>query len=185
MFLIVGLGNPGEKYSKNRHNIGFMAIDEIAEHFGFDNFSDKFDGSYCKGEIAGEKVFLLKPQTMMNNSGISAQKLANFYKVPIENVICIYDDLDVEFGKVKIKQAGGDGGHNGIKSLDSHLGKNYWRLRFGISHPGHKDKVNKYVLSDFTKAELAEIPFMLKNIAENFDLIIKGDRELFLTRYYL
>lgn len=185
MYLFIGLGNPDSKYEKNRHNVGFMAIDKIAEHLGVNNFENKFDGQFARTEVAGRRVFLLKPQTFMNKSGISVAKLKNFYKIPLENIFVIYDELDLELAKVKIKQGGGAGGHNGIKSIDAHISKNYWRVRFGIDHPGQKSMVSSYVLSDFTNGEKAEIEPKLADIAENVELLIKGEREKFLTKYYL
>jgi PTH1 family peptidyl-tRNA hydrolase len=188
MFLFVGLGNPESKYAGNRHNVGFMAIDEIARQLGVAKYASNFDGQFARTEIAGRRVFLLKPQTFMNKSGISVAKLRNFYKIPVENIFVFYDELDLESGKVKIKQAGGDGGHNGIKSIDAHIGKNYWRVRFGIDHPrsfgGNKDMVTSYVLSDFTNGERKEVDEKLTRLAENAELLVKGERELFLTKYY-
>ena len=184
MYLFVGLGNPGSKYQNHRHNLGFMAIDEIAQRHEFPEFQEKFDGLMSRGGIGGHRVFLFKPQNFMNKSGIATTKLVNFYKILRENIFVIYDELDLEFAKIKIKQGGGDGGHNGIKSLDQHIGKNYWRVRFGIGHPGHKDKVNSYVLNDFPKNELEDLPSYLTRLAANTELLIKGERELFLTRYF-
>lgn len=184
MYLFVGLGNPGTKHENNRHNVGFMAIDAIAKRFDFPDFTEKYDGQLSKAEIAGEKVILLKPQTFMNLSGSSVSRLANFYKIAINNVFVIYDELDLELGKVKIKQAGGDGGHNGIKSIDSLFGKNYWRVRYGIDHPGMKDMVSSYVLSNFINKELLQVEKDLKTIAENLEMLINGERELFLTKYF-
>ena len=184
MYLFVGLGNPGSKYENNRHNVGFMFIDHLAKKLEAPEFSEKFDSLHCRTEIAGKRVFLQKPQTFMNKSGVAVSKLANFYKIPLNNIFVFYDELDLEFAKIKIKQAGGDGGHNGIKSIDSLVGKNYWRLRFGIDHPGHKDKVNSYVLSDFKQNELDDLPSYFERLAANADLLIKGERELFLTRYF-
>jgi len=184
MYAIIGLGNPDNKYAKNRHNLGFMAIDELARKYEAPAYENKFDGQFTRIEIGGRRVFLLKPMTYMNNSGIAVAKLRNFYKVAVEDIFVIYDELDLVLGKVKIKQAGGDGGHNGIKSLDSHIGKNYWRIRFGIDHPGYKDMVTSYVLSDFTNGERKEVDTRLESIAKNAELLIKGDRELFLTKFY-
>ena len=185
MYLFVGLGNPGSKYENNRHNVGFMFIDHLAKKLEAPQFSEKFDSLHCRTEIAGKRVFLQKPQTFMNKSGVAVSKLANFYKIPVENIFVIYDELDLEFAKIKIKQAGGHGGHNGVKSIDSLNGKNYWRIRFGIDHPGRKEMVNSHVLSDFPKNELEDLPSYFETMANNMDLLIKGDREKFLTGYYL
>jgi len=184
MYAIIGLGNPDKKYEGNRHNLGFMAIDALARKFEVPAFENKFDSHFARTEIAGRRVFLLKPQTFMNNSGIAVAKLRNFFKVPVENIFVIYDELDLALGKVRIKQGGGDGGHNGIKSLDAHIGKNYWRVRFGIDHPGHKDMVTSYVLSDFTNGEKREVEVGLEKLVGNLELLIKGERELFLTKYF-
>ena len=185
MYLFIGLGNPEEKYAGNRHNVGFMAIDALAARLGAGAWENKFDGQMVRTEIDGRRVFLLKPQTFMNKSGISVAKLKNFYKIPTENIFVIYDELDLELTKLRVKQGGGDGGHNGIKSIDAHIGKNYWRVRFGIDHPGIKSMVSSYVLSDFTNSERKEIEPKLERIAENAQLLIKGEREKFLTDYYL
>lgn len=178
--LLIGLGNPGAKYTHNRHNFGFMALDEIARKLNAPAWTEKYNGELSRlGNI-----YLFKPMTFMNNSGVPTSKLANFFKIPLNNIYVFYDELDVALGKVKIKQGGGDGGHNGIKSLDAHLGKDYWRIRLGINHPGHKDLVHNHVLSDFTPDENQTVEKCIKNIAENIDVLIKGDRNLFLTRYH-
>lgn len=184
MYLFVGLGNPGSKYEDNRHNVGFKFIDHLAEKLDAPQFSEKFDSLHCRTEISGKRVFLQKPQTFMNKSGVAVSKLANFYKIPLQNIFVIYDELDLEFAKIKIKQAGGSGGHNGIKSIDSLIGKNYWRIRFGIDHPGRKEMVSSYVLSDFPQNEQEDLPSYFERLASNMDLLIKGERELFLTRYF-
>ena len=183
-WVIVGLGNPGPEYARTRHNVGFDAIEEFASKHNIKLDRGKHKARIGTGQIDGVGVALVKPMTYMNNSGIAAAKLRNFYKVPVENIFVIYDELDLTLGKVKIKQAGGDGGHNGIKSLDAHIGKNFWRIRFGIDHPGHKDMVTSYVLSDFTNGERKEADARLESIAKNVELLIKGDRELFLTKFY-
>lgn len=181
MKLFIGLGNPGTKYELNRHNFGFMALDEIALHLKATGWTEKFGGLYAKTEGA----HLFKPMSFMNNSGIPAGQLASFFKIDIEDIYVFYDELDVELGKVKIKQGGGDGGHNGIKSLDAHMGKNYWRVRMGISHPGIKEMVHSHVLSDFNADEKKTAEKVAKTIAENADLLIKGESVLFLTKYAL
>ncbi len=183
MYLIVGLGNPGKEYSKNRHNIGFMTVDEIARDNHFPAFKSKFQGAYSEGRIANQKVMLLKPQTYMNESGQSVGKVAKFYKIPPSNIIVMYDELDIPFKRVKIKQGGGSGGHNGIKSIDAHLGnKDYWRVRMGIDHPGDKNRVSGYVLSDFSKAEQAELDDYIYAVVKYCDLLIEGNKDDFTTR---
>ncbi len=178
--LFIGLGNPGKKYASHRHNFGFMAIDEIARKLKAPAFSEKFGGELSRLD----NLYLFKPMEFMNNSGPPAAKIANFFKISLENIYVFHDELDVALGKIKIKQGGGDGGHNGIKSLDEHLGNNYWRVRLGINHPGHKDLVHSHVLSDFTKDEIPLAENSVKAIAKNVDVLIKGDQNLFLTRYH-
>jgi len=156
MLLWVGLGNPGEKYAGNRHNIGFMAIDEIATQHNFSPEKSKFQGLIREGLIhAGGtpvKILLLKPQTFMNESGRSVQKAMQFYKIPLQNVTVFHDELDLAPGKFRMKTGGGIAGHNGLRSIRQHVG-NFHRARLGIGHPGQKDKVHGYVLSDFAKSE--------------------------------
>lgn len=180
MKLFIGLGNPGKKYEHNRHNFGFMAIDAIARQLNAPKFLEKDGGVFTKTA----NVMLFKPLSFMNNSGIPASHVANFYKFNLADIYVFYDELDIELGKIKIKSGGGDGGHNGIKSLDAHMGKSYWRVRMGINHPGSKDLVHSHVLSDFTPEESKLAEKVTKTIADNIDLLIKGDRELFLTRYF-
>jgi len=175
MQLLVGLGNPEEKYRNNRHNIGFMAIDAIARRHSFPPFRQKFAGLISEGNIAGEKVLLLKPQTWMNNSGDSVQAVASFYKFEPEAITVIYDEIDLASGKVRIKRGGGNGGHNGLRSIDPQIGTNYRRVRLGVGHPGHKDLVMPHVLGDFSKAEMVWFAPLLDAIAENADLLVKGD----------
>lgn len=178
--LFIGLGNPGSKYQDNRHNLGFMAVDDIAHHLKAPEWTEKFGGEFTRiGDL-----YLFKPMGFMNNSGIAAAKIANFYKIPLENTYVFYDELDLALGKVKIKQGGGDGGHNGIKSLDSHLGKDYWRIRIGIGHPGHKDLVHSHVLNDFSEEEIPIAEKSTQILANNIEILLKGDINLFLTKYH-
>ncbi len=166
--VIVGLGNPDAKYAETRHNIGSTVVDGIARQYGVDNFNNKFDALYGKTTISGLEVALVKPMTYMNNSGIPTARFINFFKVDPSNVIVIHDDLDLTLGRIKLKKGGGHGGHNGLKSMDAHIGQNYYRLRFGISHPGDASKVHSHVLSNFTatEREMAEkaIQFILQNM---------------------
>jgi PTH1 family peptidyl-tRNA hydrolase len=180
MKLFIGLGNPGKKYEQNRHNFGFMAIDAIAKQLDAPDFIEKSSGLFAKTK----EVILFKPMTFMNNSGVPSSKVASFYKILPQDIYVFYDELDVALGKVKIKNGGGDGGHNGIKSLDEHISKAYWRVRLGINHPGHKDLVHGHVLSDFTPEERPLAEKVTKTIAKHIDLLIKGERELFLTRFF-
>ena len=166
MFLVVGLGNPGAEYAATRHNVGFMAADEIHRRYNFSAFRNKFDGLIAEGQIAGEKVYLLKPQTYMNLSGNSVVKAASFYKILPENIIGIHDDMDLPTNKIKAKLGGGSGGHNGLKSIDSCITPNYNRIRIGVGHPADKsgDNVINHVLSSFSKADQ-------KNIQDDIDIV--------------
>jgi PTH1 family peptidyl-tRNA hydrolase len=175
MQLIVGLGNPGEKYRLNRHNIGFLAIDEIARRHGYPSFREKFLGQIAEGEIGGERVLLLKPQTYMNSSGDSVQQVMKFYKLGLGDLTVIYDEIDLAPGKVRIKLGGGNGGHNGIRSIDPQVGKEYRRVRLGVGHPGDKDAVMHHVLGDFSKADREWLEPLLDALARNADLVVKGD----------
>ncbi len=153
MLLIVGLGNPGKKYAGNRHNIGFMAIDEIAKHHNFPPFKKKFQGQISEHVINGEKVILLKPETFMNESGKSVAEAVRLYKLALDQIIVFYDELDLIAGKLRLRTGGGLAGHNGLRSLKAHIGNEFRRARLGIGHPGHKDKVLGHVLKDFSKQD--------------------------------
>ena len=182
MHLIVGLGNPGDKYSRNRHNIGFLAVEEIAKRNGFPPFRDKFKGLVSEGTIGGEKVLILKPQTFMNSSGESVEAAAQFYKLTPADITVVYDELDLVPGKARIKRGGGNGGHNGLRSIDPRIGPDYRRVRLGIGHPGHKDRVMPWVLGDFGKADLVWLEPLLGALADNADLLIKGDDNTLMNR---
>ena len=176
MFLVVGLGNPGAEYAQTRHNIGFMAADEIHSRYNFSPYKNKFDGLLAEGNIDNVKTLLLKPQTFMNLSGNSVIKAANFYKIPPENIIVIHDDKDLALGKLKTKIGGSAGGHNGLKNIDSQIGQNYNRIRIGVGSPQehHTDTVN-FVLSRFSKAEMEILQERLDFIAKTInELINKG-----------
>ncbi|WP_417263289.1 aminoacyl-tRNA hydrolase [Celeribacter sp.] len=153
MKLFVGLGNPGAKYAHNRHNIGFMVLDRIAEDHGFGPWRAKFQAQVTEGRLGGDKVILLKPETFMNLSGQSVGEAMRFYKLTPADVVVFHDELDLAPGKVRVKSGGGHAGHNGLRSIHQHIGAEYDRVRLGIGHPGHKDRVAPYVLSDFAKAE--------------------------------
>lgn len=175
MIIIAGLGNPGAKYRDNRHNIGFMAVDAIHRRHSFAPWSKKFKAEIAEGEIAGEKVLLMKPQTFMNLSGESVGEAMRFYKLGPGDIVAVHDELDLLPGKVRIKIGGGHGGHNGLKSLDAHCGKDYRRLRLGIGHPGDKDRVHGHVLGDFAKADQVWLDPLLDAIADHADMLVKGD----------
>ncbi len=186
MFLLVGLGNPEKAYKNNRHNIGFMALDVLSNAYHFPAFKSKFQGHYTEGLIGQQKVGLLKPQTFMNESGRSVGSAAQFYKVSPEKIIVFHDELDLPPSKVKIKVGGGHAGHNGLRSLDAHLGtKDYKRVRMGIGHPkdrgGDKNDVSSYVLSDFSKSEQGWLEDVLYGIEKYTDLILDGRDDDFMT----
>ncbi len=185
MHLIVGLGNPGDKYSRNRHNIGFMAADAIASRHGFPNYREKYKGLIAEGSIGGERVLILKPQTYMNASGESVEAVAQFYKLGPADITVIYDELDLVPGKSRIKRGGGNGGHNGLRSIDPRIGPDYRRIRLGIGHPGHKDAVMPWVLGDFSKADRDWLDPLLSALADNAVLIVKGDDNTLMNRLAL
>jgi PTH1 family peptidyl-tRNA hydrolase len=181
MKLIVGLGNPGAKYARNRHNIGFMAVERIADRHRFTSWRRRFQGTTSDGEIAGEKVLLLRPETYMNESGRAVGEAVRFLKIEPADVIAIHDELDLAPGKLKIKAGGGNAGHNGLKSISAHIGNEYVRLRLGIGHPGHKDAVAGYVLHDFAKADADWLEPLLDAIAGSVDPLASGDLGRFQT----
>ena len=174
MLVLVGLGNPEAKYKLNRHNVGFMAIDRIVENYELGPYKTKFQSHIVTKKINSTPIIFSKPQTFMNLSGQSIGNILSFYKLKCENVIVIHDDLDLNIGIVKTKIGGGSGGHNGLKSLDSIIGKNYRRLRIGIGHPGDKNLVNNHVLGDFSKNENIILNEIIKNITFNLANILKN-----------
>lgn len=182
MRLFVGLGNPGQKYQHNRHNIGFMAMDEIVRRHNFSSWTKKFQGELSSGDIDGVKTLLLKPQTFMNLSGQSVQAAAAFYKIAPQDIVVFHDELDLAPGKLRVKKGGGAGGHNGLKSIDDHLGQDYWRVRMGIGHPGNKDMVSGYVLNDFAKADQEWLTALIETVSDLADLLAQGKAELFMTK---
>ncbi len=182
MKLIVGLGNPGAKYSRNRHNVGFRAVDEIQSRHGFIPWRERFQGWVSTGTINDEKVTLLKPQTYMNESGRSVGEAVRFFKIPLEDIVVFYDELDLAPGKVRVKTGGGSGGHNGIRSMDAHIGKDYQRVRIGIGHPGHKDRVSQYVLSDFAKADADWLEPLLEDIARAVPTLLNEGAPGFMNK---
>ena len=182
MLVIAGLGNPGPRYQANRHNIGFMAADAIARAHGFSGWSRKFRAEIAEGEIGDERVLLMKPQTFMNLSGEAVGEALRFYKLGPDALTVIYDELDLAPGKVRVKRGGGHGGHNGIKSLDAHVGKDYRRVRLGIGHPGVKELVHNHVLGDFAKADAAWRDPLLEAIGDHVGLLVAGDEAGFLNK---
>ena len=183
MRLVVGLGNPGPKYRNNRHNIGFMAADEIVRRHGLSAPRSKFQGDLSEGDIAGERVLVLKRATFMNESGRAVGEAVRFYKLAIDDVIVIYDEIDLAAEKIRVKQGGGHAGHNGLRSIDAHLGdKNYWRVRLGIGHPGDKSQVSNHVLGDFSKHDQAWVARELSAVADEFPLLLEGRVNDFMSR---
>ena len=185
MIIIAGLGNPGNQYAGNRHNIGFMAVDSLQRLPSFTPWSRKFKAEISEGEIAGEKILLMKPLTFMNLSGESVGEAMRFYKLTPGDIIAIHDELDLPAGRARIKTGGGHGGHNGLKSLDAHCGKEYRRLRLGIGHPGDKDRVNGHVLGDFAKADRPWLDPLLDAIADNAAMLVKGDDSQLMNKLAL
>ena len=185
MLLIAGLGNPGPKYARNRHNAGFMAADAIARRHSFSPWSKKFKGEIAEGMLGGEKTLLIKPQTFMNRSGDAVGEALRFYKLQPSELVVLYDELDLAPGKVRVKTGGGTGGHNGIRSIDAHCGKDYARVRLGIGHPGDKARVTGHVLGDFAKADHEWLDPLLEAIADNAGLLASNDPSTFMNRVAL
>lgn len=181
MILLVGLGNPGDKYARTRHNIGFMAVDEIADAQSFGPERSKHQGILREGTIGTEKVIALKPQTFMNESGRSVAAVMQFYKIHPDEVIVFHDELDLAPGKIRMKSGGGHAGHNGLRSIHAHIGEAYRRARLGIGHPGEKSKVSGYVLHDFAKADADWIGPLLASIGREATWLAKGDDQRFQT----
>tara|TARA_B100000315_G_scaffold209813_1_gene205764 strand:+ start:5605 stop:6210 length:606 start_codon:yes stop_codon:yes gene_type:complete len=185
MYLLVGLGNPGSDYAGNRHNIGFMAVDDIHRHYSFAPFRAKFQGEVADGTIAQEKVLILKPATFMNESGRSVAEATRFYKIEPENVIVLHDELDLAPGKIRAKKGGGLAGHNGLKSIAAHIGPEFHRVRIGIGHPGDKDRVTGHVLKDFSKSDQDWVTPLLDAMTVSIDKLIDGDDAGFATKVAL
>jgi peptidyl-tRNA hydrolase, PTH1 family len=171
----VGLGNPGPQYALHRHNVGFMVLDTLAEVHGFGPEQKKFQGWLREGRIGGSKVLLLKPATFMNESGRAVSEALRFYKLGTEALTVFHDELDLAPFKVRVKQGGGTAGHNGLRSIDQHLGADFRRVRLGIGHPGHKDRVTGHVLGNYAKAELDDLTDMLGAVAAEADWLVKAD----------
>lgn len=185
MLLFAGLGNPGAKYANHRHNVGFMAADAIARRHDFSPWSKKFQGQIAEGNLSGEKIILLKPQTFMNLSGQTVGEAMRFYKLDPSALTVFYDELDLAPGKVRVKVGGGNGGHNGIRSIDAHCDRNYRRVRIGIGHPGVKEMVSHHVLSDFANIDHEWLDPLLAAIGANADLLVKGDDNSFMNKLAL
>ncbi len=182
MQLIVGLGNPGRDYANNRHNIGFLAVDRIAARYGFPAPRSRYQSLVQEGTIDGAKVILLKPMTFMNDSGRAVGEAVRFYKMALDQVTVIYDEIDLVAGKVRVKRGGGSAGHNGIRSIDAHIGKDYRRVRLGVGHPGGKGAVHKHVLSDFAKADAGWVDDLLDAVAAATPTLLAGDEGDFMNQ---
>ena len=185
MLLFVGLGNPGSRYQRNRHNIGFMAVDEIARRHGFAPWRRRFQGETSEGALDGERVILLKPTTYMNDSGRAVQEAANFFKLGMSEVTVFQDELELPPGKVRVKVGGGIAGHNGLRSISSHIGNEYRRVRLGIGHPGVKELVHHHVLSDFAKADDAWVAALCEAVADNAALLAARQDASFANKVHL
>jgi peptidyl-tRNA hydrolase, PTH1 family len=184
MFLFVGLGNPGAHYAHHRHNIGFMAVDSIAQAYKAAPWRRKFNGDISEVLVEGEKVLLLKPLTFMNLSGQSVAEAQKFYKIDLKKIIVFHDELDLPFGTLRIKKGGGDAGHNGLRSVTAHCSADYRRVRLGIGHPGDKALVHQHVLSDFSKAQETVVEHLCKACAQHLPLLILGENSSFQNKVH-
>ena len=183
MLLLVGLGNPGPRHANNRHNIGFMAVDEMVRRHSFGPWRVRFQGQIAEAHIGAEKVMVLKPETYMNESGRAVGEAVRFYKLdPAEEIIVLHDEIDLAAGKVKVKLGGGAAGHNGLRSIDSYIGQDYRRVRLGVGHPGDKDLVHGYVLQDFRKEDAAWLEKLIDALAAELPRLIEGDDKGFMSR---
>ena len=185
MRLFVGLGNPGAKYAHNRHNIGFMAVDEIARRHGFSPWRRRFQGETAEGSLDGERVVLLRPMTFMNESGRAVQEAAGFFKLAAGEVTVFQDELELPAAKVRVKVGGGIAGHNGLRSISAHIGNDYRRVRLGIGHPGVKELVHGYVLSDFAKDERGWVEALCEAVADNAGLLATDRDSTFQNKVHL
>jgi PTH1 family peptidyl-tRNA hydrolase len=185
MLLFVGLGNPGAKYARNRHNIGFMAVDEIARRHGFSPWRRRFQGEAAEGVLEHEKVILLKPTTYMNDSGRAVQEAANFFKLAASEVTVFQDELELPPAKVRVKVGGGIAGHNGLRSISSHIGNDYRRVRLGIGHPGVKELVHAYVLADFAKDDGPWVTALCEAVADSAGQLATGRDTTFQNKVHL
>jgi peptidyl-tRNA hydrolase, PTH1 family len=185
MLLFVGLGNPGARHARNRHNIGFMAVEAIARRYAFAPFRARFQSRASEGQIGGERIVLIEPQTFMNESGRAVHGAARFYKIPLDDIIVFHDELDLAPGKLRVKAGGGNAGHNGLRSITAHMGNDYKRVRLGIGHPGDKTRVHPYVLSDFAKDEEPWVEALCSATADQVPLLVKGDDAHFQSKVHL
>jgi PTH1 family peptidyl-tRNA hydrolase len=182
MRLVVGLGNPGLRYARNRHNVGFVAIDAIARRHGFAGFRSRFKGELAEGSIGGERRLLLKPQTFMNESGVSVAEAVRFFKILPSEIVVIHDEIDLRPGKLRVKCGGGTAGHKGLRSIDALLGPDFWRVRIGVGHPGVKELVLPYVLQNFPNEEVSLwVAPLIDAVAETIGLLLTGAPDAFMS----
>ncbi|NCF46048.1 MAG: aminoacyl-tRNA hydrolase [Alphaproteobacteria bacterium] len=183
MLIWVGLGNPSKKHEKQRHNVGFMAVDEIASEYSFGSWREKMNAHIAEGKISGQKIILVKPQTFMNRSGISVSQISKFYKISENSIYVFYDDIDLKSGQIKVKIGGGHAGHNGLRDIDQHIGKEYWRIRIGIGRPHEKALVHKWVLNDFSLEERGSwLDLLLRAIAMEAPILAEQQQDKFISR---
>ena len=185
MLLLVGLGNPGPGYAGNRHNFGFMAVDEIARRHGFGPWRRRFQSDISEGLVGGVKILAQKPLSYMNRSGLPVAAAMRFYKLESSDVSVIHDEIDLKLGKVRVKLGGGHGGNNGLRDVIRHIGPDFRRVRLGIGHPGDKDMVEGYVLHDFAKAERAQVDTIVDAVAEAILALAEGDESGFMNKVAL
>jgi PTH1 family peptidyl-tRNA hydrolase len=182
MLLVVGLGNPGAEYARQRHNVGFMAVDAIRDRHGFPPWRAKFHGLVAEGSFGGRRVLVLKPMTYMNESGRAVAAAAAFHKIAPKDIVVFHDEIDLIAGKVRVKVGGGLAGHNGLRSIDAHIGPDFKRVRLGVGHPGHKDQVAGHVLKDFAKADRPWLEKLLDALADHFPDLAVGDDAAFMSK---
>jgi len=185
MLLLVGLGNPGARYVGTRHNVGFVAVQAIAKRHGIGPWRRRFQGVACEGTLGGARVLLLLPGTYMNESGRAVAEAAHFYKLPLADITVFHDEIELAPGKVRVKVGGGIAGHNGLRSVSEHIGNDYRRVRIGVGHPGHKDLVEHYVLSDFAKSEQRWVEALTDILADNVDFLVRGEDASFQNKVHL
>jgi PTH1 family peptidyl-tRNA hydrolase len=185
MRLFVGLGNPGSQYVRNRHNIGFMAVEAIARRHGIGPWRRRFQGVACEGPLGGERVLLLLPGTFMNESGRAVAEAVHFYKLGAGDIVVFHDEIDLPAAKLRVKTGGGNAGHNGLRSISAHIGNDYRRVRIGVGHPGTKEMVHDYVLQDFPKSETDWVETLCGLIADNADMLARGEDASFQNKVHL
>jgi PTH1 family peptidyl-tRNA hydrolase len=185
MLLFAGLGNPGPRYAANRHNVGFLVLEAIHRRHGFGPWRRRFQGETSEGELAGQRILLLKPMTFMNDSGRSVAEAQSFFKIELGDVVVFHDEIDLAAMKLRVKTGGGNAGHNGLRSISSHCGNDYMRIRIGVGHPGESDLVHGHVLNDFSKDEWPWVEAMIEAIADNAALLAEKRAEEFQNRAYL